>query len=222
MDSASSWSWVTITKRERLVEQQHLGPLDQGARERDPLALAARELIGRPLVQARKAHHGERVLDPRSDLRARRAGDPEPIRHVLGHAHVREHRVRLEHHVDRPAVRRHLRHVLAIDHDAARARPLEPGEHAEQRGLAAARRPEQREELVRPDLEAHVVDRDHAAKALGHARDAHDRRPAHAPASAVSVGRCRRIAITVSTMVTAIKSVEAALTSGVAPKRTIE
>jgi hypothetical protein len=91
--------------------------------------------------------------------------------------------------------------MSAIDHDAPDTRPFEPGEHAQQRGLAAAGRPEQREELVRPDLERHVVDRGHAAKALAHALDAHDRRRAHAPASAVSVGRCRRIAITVSTRV---------------------
>ena len=67
--SASSWSWVTKTKvmptsrwicleldlhlaaqlevegAERLVEQQHLGPVDQGAGQRDALPLAAGELV---------------------------------------------------------------------------------------------------------------------------------------------------------------------------------
>ena len=50
----------------------------------------------------------------------------------------------------------------------------------------------------------------------------HDRGRAHAALSAVWVGRCSRIAITVSTMVRAIRMVEAALTSGVAPNRTME
>jgi peptidyl-tRNA hydrolase len=67
-----------------------------------------------------------------------------------------------------------------------------------------------------------VVDRDHARKTLGHVLDPHDRRRAHATVSAVWVGRCRRIATTVSTMVTRIRMVDAALTSGVAPNRTIE
>ncbi len=104
----------------------------------------------------------------------------------------------------------------------ARARDLEAREHAQQRGLAAARRPEQREELVGADVERDVVDRARRAEALGHALDAHDRRGAHAGSSAPRSGRCRRIASTVSTTVTRISTVEAALTSGVAPKRTIE
>ena len=51
---------------------------------------------------------------------------------------------------------------------------------------------------------------------------ADDRRRAHAGSSPPRSGRCRRIASTVSTTVTRISTVEAALTSGVAPKRTIE
>ena len=70
MVRASSWSWVTNTKvmpdlaldlleldlhllaelevegAERLVEQQHLGPVDQRAGQGDPLPLAAGELGG--------------------------------------------------------------------------------------------------------------------------------------------------------------------------------
>ena len=46
-----------------------------------------------------------------------------------------------------------------VDEDAALVRPLEPGEEPQQRGLAAARRPQQREELAAPDVERHVVDR---------------------------------------------------------------
>ena len=43
---------LLVERREGLVQQQHLGTLDQGTRERDPLALATRKLIGRALVQA--------------------------------------------------------------------------------------------------------------------------------------------------------------------------
>ena len=79
--SASSWSWVTNTKvmptsrwscleldlhllaqlevegAEGLVEQQHLGPVDQRPREGDALALAAGEL-GRPAVAEPSELHG--------------------------------------------------------------------------------------------------------------------------------------------------------------------
>ena len=40
---------LEVESAERLVEQQHLGPVDQGPGERDPLPLAAGEL-GRPAV----------------------------------------------------------------------------------------------------------------------------------------------------------------------------
>ncbi len=58
------------------------------------------------------------------------------------------------------------RRVLAIDQDAALGRHLEAGEHAQGRGLAAPARPEQREELSAPDIEAHAVDGDDLAEPL--------------------------------------------------------
>jgi hypothetical protein len=70
---------------------------------------------------------------------------------VLGHAvlaqaegdvlldrHVREERVGLEHHVDRPLVGRGSGQIGAVQNDLARGRLLETGQHAQQRGLAAA------------------------------------------------------------------------------------
>ena len=51
---------------------------------------------------------------------------------VLLHRHVREQRVGLEHHVDRPLVRRDAGHVHAVDEDAARGGLLEAGQHAQQ------------------------------------------------------------------------------------------
>ena len=56
-------------------------------------------------------------------------------------------------------MRQHLRDVAAIQQDAALVRRLEAGEHAQQRGLAAAARPEQREELAGRDIERDAVDR---------------------------------------------------------------
>jgi hypothetical protein len=63
-------------------------------------------------------------------------------------------------------MRRHIGHVLAIDQDAPGAGPLEAGEQAQQRGLAAAGRPQQGEQLVGADLERDVVDRGNLAKPL--------------------------------------------------------
>ena len=85
---------LLVERRERLVEQQNLGPLDQGAGQRHPLALAARELVGPAQAEAVEADHGERRLDPRADLGARRAADAQAVADVVGDRHVREKRRR--------------------------------------------------------------------------------------------------------------------------------
>ena len=61
------------------------------------------------------------------------------------------------------------RRDLAVEHDAARGRRLEARKHAQQRGLAAARGAEQREEFALVDVERQIVDRDDLAEALGDA-----------------------------------------------------
>ena len=70
-----------VDSRERLVEQQHLGVLDERARDQDALALAARELTEpraasppgpprqrlerrSPLRASERRHHGTRVSVP--------------------------------------------------------------------------------------------------------------------------------------------------------------
>ena len=62
------------------------------------------------------------------------------------------------------------RHVAAGDLDAAGILHLEAGDHAQQRGLAAARRAEEADELARLHLERDVVERAEGAEALGNAR----------------------------------------------------
>ena len=52
---------------------------------------------------------------------------------------------------------------------------FEPGEQAHQRALAAARGPEQAEELALVDVEAEIVDGGERAEALGHAVETDER-----------------------------------------------
>ena len=101
---------------------------------------------------------------------------------------MRKQRVVLEHHVDRPLMRQHRRDVPAVEQDAALVRRLETGEHAQQRGLAAAARAEQREELAGADVERQPVDRAETAECLRHALDAQQR---HVVRPAAAVGRRR-------------------------------
>jgi len=68
-------------------------------------------------------------------------------------------------------------HIVAVDDDLARGRRLETRQHAQKRGLAAARRAEKGEELAASDCEIDVIDcLDAAWKNLGDVPDLDDRR----------------------------------------------
>ena len=182
-------------------------------------------------------HEVERFLHPRVPLRLGHAVDLEPVGDVVCHRHMREHGVGLEHHVHGAAVRRNFAHVLAVDIDVALGRHFEAGEHAQQRRLAAARRPEQGEELAWLDVEADIVHADRLAPPLGNVAETDDR--LDGGVCGVGAAGCRLVHDThpfvffcalpcitiikaISTMVSRISMVDAALTSGVTEKRSIE
>ena len=77
-----------------------------------------------------------------------------------------ERRVVLEDEADAALLRRHAGRVLAGDEDLAGVGLLEPGDHAQQRRLAAAARAEQRGQRAGRDLERDVVERDEVAEPL--------------------------------------------------------
>ena len=146
--SLRAFAQLLVERGQRLVEQQHLRPPRQRARQRHALLLAAGELIGLALLQALELDQRDHLGDAGVDLGARHARALQSERDVVAHGKMRKQRVVLEHHVDRTLVRQHLRDVLAVQQDAALVRRLEAGEHPQQRGLAAAARAEQREKFA--------------------------------------------------------------------------
>ena len=60
---------LLVERGERLVEQQELRALDERARERDALALAAGELVRHALAERLHAHELQDVRDPVVDSR---------------------------------------------------------------------------------------------------------------------------------------------------------
>ena len=159
-------SQLEVERGERLVEQQHFRLVDESARDRHPLLLAAADLarlLARLVLELRQGQHARDLLvDPRS----RPARDTRAESDVLAHAEVREERVALEDRVHAAPVRRQRRDLDAVEEDATPVGPLETGEHAQQRRLAAAARAEQREELALLDVEGNAVDRLQRAEAL--------------------------------------------------------
>ena len=67
-----------VEGRQRLVQQQHARPLDQGAGQGHPLALAAGELVGLARAEALELDQRQSLLDP--PRRARRLPTPSTIR----------------------------------------------------------------------------------------------------------------------------------------------
>jgi hypothetical protein len=154
---------LRVEVRQRLVEEQHLGLEHERAGDRDALLLAAGELRGQPALEPGEPEHPEL-----GRLRAVHAHRHRAVADVVQHRHVREQRVGLEHHRHVALVGGAQRDVGAADQHAALRHGLEPGDHPQRRRLAAARGPEQRDQLALRDAERHVVDGGDAAVALGH------------------------------------------------------
>src|SRR6266496_3420418 len=123
---------------------------------------------------AREADEGQHLAQRGRDCPVGLTLHAETIGHVLEDAQMREEGVALKDEADVPLVGHEARHVLAADEDATGVGLLEARDHPEGRGLAAAGRTEEGEELGGPDLQAHLTDGidltlDAVAEALGHA-----------------------------------------------------
>src|SRR5215470_18273479 len=121
--------------------------------------------------------HRQRIGDTPLALVGGDTPRPQRKRNVLSHAHVRPQRVRLKHHADAPIFRRQSKASFA--HDLVRQpyragiRVLEPRHQPQQRGLAAAGRSQEREELTVRDRQRDILDRARRAEPLRHAFQAY-------------------------------------------------
>ena len=105
---------------ERLVEQEQPGIAHDRAPDRDPLALAARELARQALQQRHDVEHRGRTAHPAARSRFLPTFAPaQPEGDVLVDVHVRIERVVLEHHGNIAIPRRHVVDHQAIDRDRA-------------------------------------------------------------------------------------------------------
>ena len=159
---------LCIERAERLVHQQHLRPVRQGARHRDALLLSTRQLRRQPIIHAVQRHELQQFLAPRAALRSLHLAHAQRELDVVADRHVAEQRVVLEDEPDFAIARRHVRDVLAVQRDGAMIDLGESGDGAQQRALAAAAGPEQHEELALLDVQRDVVDDGHRLVTLGH------------------------------------------------------
>ena len=144
---------------QRLVQQQQARPQHDGPGQRHALLLPARQVGRQPRREVLETDRAQRLAHALAQLRRRHLAQPQPEGHVLEGTQVREQRVGLEHEPDVAPVRRHAGDVLPGQHDAAGQRREQAGHGAHRRRLAAARGPEQGDELALGHGQVQVLDR---------------------------------------------------------------
>ena len=143
---------------ERLVHEEHLGLLHHGARQGHALALAARELRRLAVQVLGEPHDARELVDAALALLLGHAGVLEAELDVAAHRHRGVERVVLEHHGNAAAAGVHVVHADAVHEQVAVRHALQPGDHAQRGGLAAAGRPHEHGEAAVRDREVHVLD----------------------------------------------------------------
>ena len=157
---------LQVQRSERLIEQQHAGPVHEGPGQRDALALSARQLRRLASTELLESHHLERFGYSGSAFGTIDLLDAESVLHVVRHAHVREQGVILEDRVHVPVVRGEAANIVAVEFDVPFGRCLESGDHPQARRLPRPGWSEHREELSFDDIQIDPVDRDHVAESL--------------------------------------------------------
>ncbi|MNP04202.1 hypothetical protein D3C76_961100 [compost metagenome] len=148
----------------RLVEQQQRRRRRQRAGHGHALLLTARELAGVLLLAAGQANQLEHFRHPLTCLVA--AGAGQAVGDVLLDAEVGEQRVGLEQDAVVARLRRQAGDVTRTDVDAARVLPLQAGDAAQQRGLAAAGWAEQADQFAPFHIQGHPIEGGEVAEAF--------------------------------------------------------
>ena len=156
---------LAVERAGRLVGQEHVGVVYEGARNRHALHLPAGKLV-RPLVQVLAQAHllerGHRALAP---LRAGDAGNRERELHIRKDRLVGDQVVALKdeaHRVVAVGVPVPVGVALrgnAVDHEIAAVVAIQPADDVEQRRLAGAAGPQDGHKLAVAEAEVHVVER---------------------------------------------------------------
>ena len=163
----------------RLVEDEHLGIVQDGLRESDALPIAFRELSAvavRHVVDARAAH---RFLDAVLPLARRHplGLDARDELQILAHRHLGIERRRFRQIAGAAlGLDRLVEHVESGDDRLAFRRRHVAGQNAHGRRLAGAVRAEEAEDFSPLDAEVQIVDRGDAAVAFGEVLNLNQRR----------------------------------------------
>src|SRR5690606_11072267 len=152
---------LRVERPEGFVEQQDFRLDGQRAGQGDALALAARKLVGIALFEPLELDEFEEGAGALVDFGLRRPGARlshfQPEADIVEHAHMAKERIMLEDEADIAVLHAFERGVLVAEMNGPLGGEIEPRDQAQKRGLARARRPQQRDQLARMDIERYVV-----------------------------------------------------------------
>ncbi len=156
-----------VERPERLVEQQHLRLVREGAGESDALLLPAGQLARSASAKAGQTDHLQQLVAAAAALGRLDAADAQGELDVLGRRHTAEQGIALEHEPDAAPGGWQLGDVAPVEQHPPGVHVGEAGDHAQQGALAAARGAEQHVELPGAGLQRDTVDHRMPGVALG-------------------------------------------------------
>ena len=139
---------LQVERRQRLIEEQHLGLVHDGARDGNTLLLPARELRHLGVLIAVEVDEFQRIADLVADIAFILALDAQAERDIIRDIHMRKQRILLENRIHLTLLRRHLRDILSLEQDAALIRCLKAADKPQERRLSTAGRSQQGHELI--------------------------------------------------------------------------
>ena len=147
---------LIVERGKRLIQQQNVRIGRERADQRHALAHAARELIRVRVLKAPKAVGFQQLVRPAAGFGGALAGDSKPssafcrtVRHSNKWSFCRRMPTRVG----------GAANARAVESDAAFGRPQQAGDQRQQRGLAAAARPDDAAKLAVADREVQVLER---------------------------------------------------------------
>ena len=157
-----------VDARGRLVEDQHLGPMQNGDGQLQALFLPKGQAFGPAVRDAGRSNRSSISSNARRSAVLGQAEEMGMELEILPNGQFIVERERLRHVADALA----CRHVAGVERATEKKRHPFRGrqqarEHLHRRALAAAVRAEKAEDLAGLDAEAHVIDRGELAEPLG-------------------------------------------------------
>ena len=165
-----------INARGWLVEDEKIGLVDDGHRERQPLPYAQGNIAGALIEIILETKPADEFVDARLRLLRHQVEEARMKIEVLANGKLGVERKRLRHIADAIAgAHVSARGGLAKQERLSPGRRKEAGQHLHRRRLAAAVRAEKAEDFAAVDGEAHAIDRGKVPEAAGEAARHDDR-----------------------------------------------